>query len=222
MECVHNFLLAKRQNQRQYFDQAHNAKEEQQLDPGHEVLFLSPAESKYIPRTIISRASTLHSYNIEAQGKWYHRAGEHIRHIHLNIFKHPLPQPKTQTPKPSHISKPSLPNRSLLYTTLSICSLPKVTSLLPHSHGPKLQQPNILQPIPPPSKYSTLVDQLLHHLSSQNGPSPSTCLPVQVKFPAGLWRAQPIPCTTPVKAGTESPHIPSTALSSPHSQQLNP
>ena len=68
-EHIWNYLLAKKKSQKQYFNRAQNTKEMKQLDPGQEVLFLSPAEHTYIPSTIAGKASTPQSYHIEAQGK---------------------------------------------------------------------------------------------------------------------------------------------------------
>ena len=77
-EHVCNHLVVKKKSQKQYFDRAHNAKLMTQLDPGQEVLFLSPADQSYIPGTIVDMASTPQNYHIEAQGKCYCRTQEHI------------------------------------------------------------------------------------------------------------------------------------------------
>ena len=125
MEHVWNLLLARKQSQKQYFDHDHNAKEQQLLDPCQEVLFLFPAENEYIPRTIFDRPSTPHSYNIEVQGKCYCRTREHIRPIHLNIFKHPLPQPKLLHPAAS----PNFPHQIEHFPTPPCPTVPSLKQL---------------------------------------------------------------------------------------------
>ena len=112
MEHVQDYLIAKKQSQKLYFDHVQNAKEIKQLDPGQEVLFLSTAESAYTPGMIIDRASTPRGYYIEAQSKQYCRTRQHIRPIQQDIFKSPVPKPKAQLPKPSCIPKPSLSARA--------------------------------------------------------------------------------------------------------------
>ena len=120
-------------------------------------MFLSPAEHEYIPRTIVDRASTLHSYNIEAQGRQYHRTREHFRPIYLSIFNPLFPnlKPKPQTLKPSHIPKPPPPNTALPHTTPSIHSFPKAPPCFPCRHIPghsSLLFPS-LYPLPPSSPH---------------------------------------------------------------------
>ena len=85
MKQVCNFLLAKKQSQKWYFNLACNAREQQQLSPDQEILFLSPAENEYLLGSIVYQASTPCSYIIKAQGKHYCRIRENIRPIHLNI-----------------------------------------------------------------------------------------------------------------------------------------
>ena len=113
MEHICNHLLAKKKNQKQFFNRAHNAKPMTQLDPSQEVLFLSLGDqSTYIPSTIVNKAYTQQNYHIEAQGKQYHRTWEHIWLIQQDIFKYPIYEPEPQNPKPSHMPKPSLYSRA--------------------------------------------------------------------------------------------------------------
>ena len=90
-------IISKKQMQEQYFDKSHNARPWSQLDPGQEVLFLSPAyQNSYIPSTIVDKASMPHSYTTEALGKQYCRNGEHICPIKQDIvprntMHHPEP-----------------------------------------------------------------------------------------------------------------------------------
>ena len=52
-ESVRNYLLSHRQSQKTYFNKVHSVHDLIQLGSGQEVLFRSPVEDKYIPRTII-------------------------------------------------------------------------------------------------------------------------------------------------------------------------
>ena len=87
MESVRNYLLSRKQSQKVQIDRAHGVHELQELGPGQEVLFRSSGEDKYIPGTIIDRATVLSSCIMEAQGKQYHRTREHLRPIHINLSK---------------------------------------------------------------------------------------------------------------------------------------
>ena len=140
MECVCNFLLLRKQSQKQHFGHAHNARELQQLDPGQEVLYLSPAENEYIPRTIIDKASTPCSYIIEGQGKHYHRTREHTRSIHLTTTSLSL-QSKPQ--QPSWVSKHYLHNETLPQPKQSTPTLPQTPFSLPYSHIARSQHPSL-------------------------------------------------------------------------------
>ena len=83
-----------------------------ELGPGQEVLFRPPADDESILGTIINRATEPRSYIVEAQGKQFHRTGEHIRPIHLTF-----PAPKLQNKKPlSQLSIPQCPAASLNQT----------------------------------------------------------------------------------------------------------
>ena len=216
MEHVWNFLLSKKQTQKEHFDRAHNARELEELKPGQEVLFLSPVTDEYIPSTIIYKAPTLHSYIIEAQCKCYCRTRDHTRPIHLNIH-----QPAVKTPaSPYHTLNPKIFS-SLICPNIPFPP-PKTPSLHLCSHIPRPTHPSI--PIPQSSPYPpTCVKQLLHHLTSLNDPFPSspiTCGPLALRFPLRTQSASPNPCTTLEKIGTKSPHSTSTVMS-PSIQWLN-
>ena len=67
----------------------------------------------YISSTIIDRASTPHSYNMETQGKRYCRTREHICPIQQDIFtRNPTPELEPHTFHPSCIPKPYPPTRA--------------------------------------------------------------------------------------------------------------
>ena len=128
-------------------------------------------EDDYIPRAIVGKATMLHSYITEAQGKCFCRTREHIRPIHLNISVSSTakqsPKPTTKTPQPSHIP---MPNPHFTSVSQHKNLLPK-HSLHPLSHIPKPHQPP--QPIPSASNSPASVKHLLHHMSTLNSPSPS-------------------------------------------------
>ena len=115
MECICNYLVSKCHSQKQSFNREHSIRELQELQPGQEVLFLSPAADQYIPGTVIDKATILCSYIIDAQSKRYCRTREHIRPIHLNIpfCKAPhqqqltLAQPHPQTATPPKLGMPA-------------------------------------------------------------------------------------------------------------------
>ena len=112
MERVRNFLLSLKQCQCIQFDKVHGACALSELPPGQEVLFRSPTDDKYIPGTIVNKATIPHSYIVEAQGKKCRRTREHLKPIHINL---PPPAPKSHSkqsasrpkPKTTHIPKPS-------------------------------------------------------------------------------------------------------------------
>ena len=107
---------------------------------------LSIAHSRWIhPAIIVKKATTPHSYIIDAQGKCYHRTREHTRPIHLNI-----PQPAIITPKPSHILKPHSQIKTLLQPQTPkhpIPTAPKTPSSHNHSLIPRPIHPS--KPITP-------------------------------------------------------------------------
>ena len=72
----------------------------------------TPTNDEYVPGDIVIKATEPCSYIMEAQGKHYSQTREHIRPIHLNIpvgtsLKQQPSKPKTNSPVPSDMSKPS-------------------------------------------------------------------------------------------------------------------
>ena len=193
MECICNYLVSKCHSQKQSFNRAHGIRQLQELQPSQEVLLLSPAADQYIPGTIINKATVLHSYFVEAQGKRYSRTREHIRPIHLNI---PLCKAShQQQPKPHiHTSEPSCIPKLQPHLNLVCHSkmyLPK-PSLHPPSHIP------ISQSKPKPAlanNSSPAVNQLLCHLSTFNSPAPAPSLPLQLMLPSDTQPVTPTPGT---------------------------
>ena len=78
--------------QKDNHDGRHQAKPLPELQPGQQVLFLSPADNKseYIQGTILSPSSTPRSYKIEANGRIYHCTRQHISTINaITLFTRP-------------------------------------------------------------------------------------------------------------------------------------
>ena len=148
MEMVQNFLLSRKQSQKTHFDWSHGARELEELSPGQEVLFRSPADDKYKPGTTVDKATKPHSYIMEAQGKHYQWTREHMRPIHLYI-----PFSKSQTnnplnPKPFPCTQlhPKKPNPNLKSVYQPKRYLPQPSFCLP-SHIPKpVHLPKFSQP----------------------------------------------------------------------------
>ena len=133
MEKIRNFLISRKQAQCDQFHKAHGAQALPELPPGQEVLFRSTSDDEYIPGAILEKATVLHSYIIEAQGKRYCRTREHVQPIHLNL---PHPAQQQQNPhKKQCISGPSLPKSCI----------PR-----PSHSNPSLSRPSILPRLPIP------------------------------------------------------------------------
>ena len=72
MEAVRNYLITKKNLQKEYHDKTHNAKPLKDLIQGQEVLFLSPADpNQYIEGTVLVKAPQPRGYLLESQGKTY-------------------------------------------------------------------------------------------------------------------------------------------------------
>ena len=80
---IRNYLISQNGKQKDNHDCRHQAKSLPELQPGQQVLFLSPVNNKseYIPGTILSPSSTPRSYKIEAKGRIYHHTRQHIHTI---------------------------------------------------------------------------------------------------------------------------------------------
>ena len=196
MESMRNYLLSKRQSQKAQFERAHGACELQELSPGQEVLFRSPGQDEYIPRTIVNRTTVQHSYIMEAQGKCYCRTREHLRPIHINLPspKTHQPQPPNPKPLPSCISKPCFHSKHTFQPKTS------TPAHIPHPpvafHG--LKQPSKPNPS---SNAAPSVEDLLWHLSSVNPSLSIITTPQQLELPS-----VPTPPATLEEIAIESPH----------------
>ena len=195
MECICNYLVSKSHSQKQSFDRAQGDRELKELQPSQEVLFLSPIVEHYILGTIIDKATMLHSYIIEVQGKKYCRAREHIKPMNLNIPLHKASH--QQQPKPcNHTSQPSCIPKLQQHLNLEcqpIKYLPKL-SLCPSSHTPIPQS----QPKHAPATNAFPgVNELLCHLSTLSSPAPSPSLPVLLKLPSDTQHTNADQCSKP-------------------------
>ena len=145
MEKIRNFLISRKQAQFDQFNKSHEAQALPELPPGQEVLFRSPADDEYIPRTIKEKATAPCSYIIEAQGKRYHRTREQVPPIHFNLppsaHQQQNPQtkqcisgpslPKSHIPRPNH-SIPSLLRPSILPRPLTSCPVSQLPLCILH------------------------------------------------------------------------------------------
>ena len=89
---------------------------------------------------------------------------------------------------------------------------------------PKQQRISWSNPLLSPTN-STMVNQLLHYLSSLNSLPQNTCLPLQaMSLPGTLTMQQPIVCTAPLETSTKIPFSQSsyTVLSLPSSNDSTP
>ena len=69
LDQVRDYLITKKSKQKFHYDKRHNAKLLNDLEPGQEVLFLSPIDHKsYIEGTVVSQVQEPRSYILEAQG----------------------------------------------------------------------------------------------------------------------------------------------------------
>ena len=161
MEAVQNHLISKKQIQKQYFDEFHNAKPLPQLIPGQEVLFLCQVHQRsYIPGTIVDKASMLCSYTIKAQGKQYCKTREHICPIQPDIILRNMMQ---------HLEPQQSPKLSCIPIPKPSCSAPLCSQARAHPnpnfHHPKVQLHTAALPGP---HYNIFPGQTLyHHLVTQ-------------------------------------------------------
>ena len=150
MERVRNFLLSHKQSQCIQFDKASGAYALSELTPGQEGFFRSPSDDKYIPGTIVNKATTPHSYIYRAQGKRYRRTREHLWPIHINLLP-PFPKSHSKQcisrpkPKTTQIPKPSPPSifmflktitRSYFKPPAAFCAPNKCSYYLPQCRRP--------------------------------------------------------------------------------------
>ena len=72
LEAVRDYLITKKNLQKEYHDKTHNAKPLPDLSQGQEVLFLCSADpNQYIEGRVLAKAPQPRSYLLESQGKTY-------------------------------------------------------------------------------------------------------------------------------------------------------
>ena len=104
MEAVRDYLITKKNLQKEYHDKTRNAKSLPDLSQGQEVLFLSPADpNQYIEGTVLAKAPQPRSYLLESQGKTYHHTRQHICSLSNAI----IPRPSEPEQQITTISGPS-------------------------------------------------------------------------------------------------------------------
>ena len=110
MEAVRDYLITKKNMQKEYHDKTHNAKPLPDLSQGQEVLFLSPADpNQYIEGTVLAKAPQPRSYLLESQGKTYCHTRQHIHSLSNAIIARPsVPEQQITT-----ISGPSTPKHQI-------------------------------------------------------------------------------------------------------------
>ena len=166
MEAVRDYLVTKKNLQKEYHDKTHNAKPPPALNQGQEVLFLSPADpNQYIEGTVLAKAPQPRSYLIESQGKTYRRTCQHICSLSNAIIPGPLtPEqqittisgPSTSKHKNLTISGPS-PSKEQK-TVITGPQMPKhqtTTITRPTAsprHIPTISRPPTPKPIPAPCR----------------------------------------------------------------------
>ena len=163
MESVRNYLISHRQSQKTYFDKAHGTHDLIELGPRQEVLFRSPVEDEYIPRTIVKWAAVPCSYIMEAQGKRYCRTREHLWPIHHNLPNPAQPQPLPPKPKlpVTCILKPNPKHKHLLHPIPLPGPSAKPLCCIPHPSKPYTTQA-------PKTNAAPSVKDLLWHLYTTN------------------------------------------------------
>ena len=111
MEAVRDYLITKKNLQKEYHDKTHNAKSLPDLSQDQEVLFLSPADpNQYIEGMVLARAPQPRSYLLESQGKTYCSTHQHICSLSNAI----IPRPSVPEQQITTISGPSTPKHQNL------------------------------------------------------------------------------------------------------------
>ena len=119
LEQVRDYFITKKAQQKVQYDKRHRAQQLDDLEPGKDVLFLSPInQTSYLEGTVIGQAQMPRSYYIEAHGYRYRNSRQHICPIntHINspfsrLYTDTMPQAHTNTAisLPPFITRPLLP-----------------------------------------------------------------------------------------------------------------
>ena len=166
MEAVRNYLIIKKNLQKEYHDKTHNAKPLPDLIQDQEVLFLSPADpNQYIEGTVLAKAPQPRSYLLESQGKTYRQTRQHIHSLSNSIIPRPsapeqqnttISGPSASKHQNTTISGPSTPEQQNTTITGPSTSEHQNTTLSRPSaspwHIPTISRPSTPKQIPAPCR----------------------------------------------------------------------
>ena len=125
LDQVRDYLITQKSKQKFYYDKRHNAKLLNDIEPGQEVLFLSPLDHKsYIEGTVVSQAQEPRSYILEAQGHRYRRNRQQIHPITTHIDS-PFTRPYADTITTHTVPTISEPSHSVI--TQQMHTIPVIT-----------------------------------------------------------------------------------------------
>ena len=198
MEAVRDYLITKKNLQKEYHDKTHNAKCLPDLSQGQEVLFLSPVDpNQYIEGTVLAKVPQPRSYLLESQGiTCTAKLTNTYIHYQMQSFQD-RQQPEqqsnnyfrttsTKAPKHNHFRTTTMSEQQK--TTITGPPMPehKNTIITRPSASPQyiptISRPPIPKPIPaphrkflsrppqPPTTTPTLAD-VMAHLNAINQPN---------------------------------------------------
>ena len=209
MEAVRDYLITKKNLQKEYHDKTHNAKPLPELSQGQEVLFLSPADpNQYIEGTVLAKAPQPRSYLLESQGKPYHRTRQHICPLSNAVIPRPsepeqqiktISEPPASKHQNSTISGPPMSEEQKSTITRPPTPEHQNTSITRPSASPQyiptISRPPTPKPIPAPcgkflprppqlpTTTPTLAD-VMAHLNAINQPNINETTPEPEPAPA--------------------------------------
>ena len=209
MEAVRDYLITKKNLQKEYHDKTHNAKPLPELSQGQEVLFLSPADpNQYIEGTVLAKAPQPRSYLLESQGKTYRCTRQHIRPLSNAVIPRPsepeqqittISEPPASKHQNSTISGPPMSEQQKSTITRPPMPEHQNTSITRPSASPRyiptISRPPTPKPIPapcrkflprppqPPTTTPTLAD-VMAHLNAINQPNINETTPEPEPAPA--------------------------------------
>ena len=148
LDQVRDYLITQKSKQKFYYSKRHKAKPLNDLEPGQEVLFLSPVDHKsYIEGTVVSQAQEPRSYMLEAQGHRYRWNRQQICPITTHIDS-PFTRPCADTtPQPHTI--PTIPGPPHSVITQQMHTIPVITRPLPQTQPKCIQSKKTPHKSPP-------------------------------------------------------------------------
>ena len=228
---IRNYLISQKGKQKDNHDSRHQAKPLPELQPGQQVLFLSPVNNKseYIPGTILSPSSTPRIYKIEANGRIYCCTRQHICTIntiqpftrpcasqHQNSTKQennsPTRPPSVQNRTKTFIPGPSMPPKPV-YKSLTRPPQPHSSNKNTAITGPSTTNTTMSKSLitRPLSSLMPSYDDMLFYLAADNSPH---ILPPAADPTSTPSTSQSVsPATTPNTSRSSSP-TPSSSRSS--------